>query len=231
MSATHEWSDFPKIISLKRVSPLKHVAVSKQISSVYGQYKLKYDENNNPYYKSRTKTSEQGRYYYLKYVSEPDYKGWVLLVEEEHQYKFDMIQINGIQDTASDVLETAVKNGGPVDPAPQTTGITEEQKTENETVDYNDTAQDIELVTHGFMEQKTMNVEDIDDDTILKAVSHNQDEMLQALDKVTQKFRSFPTSKTPLEDDFWAKSVKCSNFEGRETNWRCSEEEEERERN
>eukprot|EP01084_Bolivina_argentea_P263442 445904_1 len=91
LSKTNNWQSFPEIIQITSVNPFKS---NNEASGIYGTHLLHYDDENKPYYKSRTPTSENQKFYQLKYIKHEQlkYTGWTLVVNTEEKYKFDMIQ-------------------------------------------------------------------------------------------------------------------------------------------
>eukprot|EP01084_Bolivina_argentea_P022548 41902_1 len=73
LSKTNKWDAFPEIIQITSINPFKS---NEKASGIYGSYSLHFDDNNEPYYKSRTPTSENQKFYELRYINKDLYKGW-----------------------------------------------------------------------------------------------------------------------------------------------------------
>eukprot|EP01084_Bolivina_argentea_P075241 136405_1 len=89
LSEENKWKEFPNIVQIKNVNPFKFHPHGKYI---YGQYHLNFDSDGLPYYKSRFKTSPNHKHYELRCIQNDKYNGWVLYVDDEQKYKFDMVQ-------------------------------------------------------------------------------------------------------------------------------------------
>ena len=94
MNETNGWEEYPKIITITNPWACKP---QRHLKDIYGDYTIKPDRYQTiPYYESVAATSSNVKRYCLRYISytHPVYEGWILVVEDEKNFKYHMMQVD-----------------------------------------------------------------------------------------------------------------------------------------
>eukprot|EP01084_Bolivina_argentea_P070607 128391_1 len=111
LNKTNKWKTYPQTISITCANPFKS---KRAASELYGDYHLQKFQGVNaesiPIYRSATAHTRLQKHYTLQYMQQenPYYNGWIISVDDEKEYKYDMIQLNGLQEEEKSPLMRSV---------------------------------------------------------------------------------------------------------------------------
>lgn len=118
MTKSNDWDEFPNVLAIQSANAFQS---KRDATRFYGNYLLKKDENDMPFYESDAPTAQNTEKYCLRYLKkedDPQYNGWVMTVDKAKDFKYDLIQsralspsylpsnIAGADDSENDVADT-----------------------------------------------------------------------------------------------------------------------------